>query len=135
MGRFDRPVNFVSRTSNKTLVLGGFFAIGLLVGVLLFADFLVFKATQDTVTITVKDKDWQQSCSGTGNDRSCDSYYVVFTDKGVYKNEDSLWAFKFNSSDLQGNLDRGKTYDCKVTGFRVPIISSYKNLLSCKEAS
>lgn len=80
-------------------------------------------ATLDTVhDVTITDKE-----RVTKGD---ESYYLVFTDKEVFKNEDSLWAFKFRSSDLQGSLMPGDTCDLEVTGFRIGFFSSYRNILS-----
>lgn len=38
---------------------------------------------------------------------------------------------KFTPSDLQGELTEGETYRCNVIGFRIPVISTYRNLLDC----
>lgn len=61
-----------------------------------------------------------------------DSYYLVYTDKGVYKNADSLLYFKFDSSDLYNELEPGMTCDLDVYWFRVPFFSMYENIVSVK---
>lgn len=61
-----------------------------------------------------------------------DSYYLIFTSDGVYKNEDSLIHMKFDSSDLYGKLKVGDTYKCKTNWFRVNFLSMYKNIISCE---
>ncbi len=58
--------------------------------------------------------------------------YMVYSDKGVFRNEDSWHYFKFDSSDLYNKLEQGKTYTCKSYGFRVGFLSVYPNLVSCK---
>lgn len=60
------------------------------------------------------------------------SKYLVYTDKGVYENTDSLVLGKFNSSDLYNQMKEGSTYEAVVTGFRIPILSSYKNIIKVK---
>lgn len=80
-------------------------------------------ATEKTVTITVKRLDDQATSKG--------HQYLVFTDQGVYKDTDSMWFLKFNSSDLFNELTAGRTYTCRTTGARIPVVSSYRNLLSC----
>lgn len=63
-----------------------------------------------------------------------DSKYLIFTDKGVFENTDSLMHLKFNSSDLYGKLKVGESYRCKKNFWRVSILSMYPNLLSCTKA-
>ena len=59
-----------------------------------------------------------------------ESKYLVFTDKETFANEDALLALKFNSSDVYGKLQTGKICAFTVTGFRVPLFSWYRNILS-----
>lgn len=67
--------------------------------------------------------------------KSESSYYLVFTDKGVYQNTDSLWYFKFDSSDVQNEMVVGSVCDMTVYWYRVPFLSWYQNILevNCKE--
>jgi hypothetical protein len=60
------------------------------------------------------------------------SKYLVFTDKEVFQNTDSLSYLKFNSSDIYGSLEIGKTYKFEVYGFRLHLFSSYRNIISVK---
>jgi hypothetical protein len=118
---------FLSRIGFSTFVI---------IGVLLFVGaiaggFIIQKSTEKTVTFRVKDKERVQNCNSDG----CDSKYLIFTDHGTFKDTDALLYFKFNSSDLYGNLERGKTYTCKVNGFRFGFTSSYQNIISCEDAS
>lgn len=77
------------------------------------------------VTATVKDK--ERIVKGD------DSYYLVFTDKGVFQNSDITIRFKFRSSDLQGKLEKGKTYKFLICGWRIPIGSAYPNIIRAEE--
>ena len=61
------------------------------------------------------------------------STYLIFTDHGVYRNDDSFWHFKYNSSDVYGLLDKGKYYNIKVYGWRIPILSTYPNIVKATE--
>ena len=83
-------------------------------------------ASKDEVTFTVDKTERIQEGE--------DSFYLVFTDKGVFKNVDTYWQWKFNSSDLQGKLVVGKTVTCSKNFWRlrIPLFSQYENLLSCK---
>lgn len=56
-------------------------------------------------------------------------YYLIFTDGEVFQNKDSIFFWKFNSSDIQGNLKIGSTYKVKVVGVRIPIFSLYRNII------
>lgn len=105
----------------KTLggILIGFVIVGLLA-----IPALIAYNTDEFVTFTVEEKERITSRDNT------DSKYLIFTDKGVYQNTDTIWYFKFNSSDVYGELKAGETYDAHVYGFRVPFFSWYKNIIS-----
>lgn len=57
--------------------------------------------------------------------------YLVFTDHGVYQDTDNLFQAKFDSSDLWNKLRVGVRYTCTYTGWRLPLLSSYRNLIDC----
>ena len=67
------------------------------------------------------------------------SEYLVFVDKGNEKevlcNADSLYAWKWNSSDFYNELVIGKTYKLRVYGYRVPYLSWYRNIIEYEEIS
>jgi hypothetical protein len=58
------------------------------------------------------------------------SKYLVFTDDGVFENTDSLYYFKYNSSDVQGQLMQGGKFEVTYYGYRVPFMSMYPNITS-----
>ena len=60
---------------------------------------------------------------------------LVYTDVGVFSVQDSLWLFKFDASDRYGKIFPGKTYTCKVAGWRVRFLSWWENLIDCKEVA
>lgn len=106
--------------------------IGILVLVLVVvvgvSAFFTMTTKEDGVTVTVSDKDRVVTRDS--------SYYLVWSEEGeTYKNADSWFVGKFASSDLQGRLDEGTTYTCTVAGMRIPVVSTYRNLLDCEEAS
>lgn len=84
--------------------------------------------TQETITITVTDT--ERIVTGSGETLS--SKYLVFTETETFENTDTLWFGKWNSSDLQGQLRPGKTYTVRVCGFRIPFLSSYRNIIEIK---
>lgn len=61
--------------------------------------------------------------------KSLNSMYLVFTDKGVFRNQDS-WAYlAFNSSDVYSKLKVGSTYKFTIYGYRNRWNSEYPNIL------
>ncbi len=86
-----------------------------------------YKRSATTVRATVTDK---ERITETDGDGGTTSKYLVFTDKETFENTDT-WAFgKYNSSDIQGRLRRGRTYDVLVAGWRRPRWSQYRNVIS-----
>lgn len=61
-----------------------------------------------------------------------DSKYLVFTNSEVFENTDSLVRGKLRSSDIQGKLRIGCTYDFNVYGFRSGFLSTYRNITEVK---
>ncbi|MDE2373163.1 MAG: hypothetical protein KGL96_02950, partial [Hyphomicrobiales bacterium] len=58
---------------------------------------------------------------------------LVYTDKEVFEDTDSLTRFKWNSSDIYGELKSGCTYDAKVFGFRNHFLSMYRDIISVQQ--
>lgn len=104
------------------------YVIGFLIALFVVLPFaispLVAYGTKAETTFTVKEK--ERVCTG-GQDGTCK--YLIYTDNGVYENTDSLWYWKWSSSDIYGSLDAGKTYQATVYGFRAPFLSWYKNII------
>jgi len=76
---------------------------------------------QEDVTITITDKERVY--------KNNQSQYLIFTESETFANRDFLFVGKFNSSDMYGRLREGKTYSVRVGGYRIPIFSSYRNIL------
>lgn len=85
----------------------------------------LYRSTAELVDIQVTDKEVKVQSSG----ESTTSDYLVFTEGEVFENTDSWSFFKFNSSDIQGELKIGNTYRVKVAGWRVPFLSMYRNII------
>ena len=81
-----------------------------------------------TQTVTVIGKERITKVSD-GNDNS---YYLVYTDKGTFKVEDSIILFRFNSSDLYGAIHQDSTYTFRTVGFRAGFFSEYPNVVTIK---
>jgi hypothetical protein len=102
---------------------------GILFVVLMIVSCLFPFMTADTTTFTVTDK--ERIVTGLGD--SVSSKYLVFTDGETFQNTDCLVLWKFASSDLQGSLTVGKTYEADVYGWRIPFLSTYRNIVSANE--
>lgn len=81
--------------------------------------------TKETVSATVTGK--ERITKGWGNNAS--SQYLIFTDTETFTNKDSLYALKYNSSDLYGSLRENMTCEFTVVGFRVGFLSMYRNII------
>jgi len=96
----------------------------------MFLGMVAFSAVKNyhvsTYTITVQDK--ERVCE---NKHECS--YLIFTDKGVFENTDTIWHLKWDSSDFYNDLHVGKVYEVEAVGWRVPFFSMYKNIISFKE--
>jgi hypothetical protein len=84
---------------------------------------------KETVRAMVTDKERQVSSDGDGGTTS---RYIVFTDKEVFENTDSMIRGKWRSSDVQGKLHAGCTYDFNVYGFRNGPFSVYRNIVDAQ---
>ena len=89
----------------------------LVVGLIIFA--IVCALNKDSVTATVTDKQVRGE-SGT---------YYVYTDEEVFVMKDSPFYFRWDSSDDWSMLEIGETYEFDVTGYRIPILSRYRNII------
>ena len=102
----------------------------LILGLIIFTSVLPLFNTSAYNNVTVVDK----SYSGES-----DGYLVWVEDEnGVQyelQNEDILLKGKFNSSTIQGKLKVGETYNIKTVGWRIPLFSSYPNIVKYEKVS
>lgn len=90
-------------------------------------------ASERTVTFTITrlpNRDMQYNASGHENTYA----NLVYTDHGTFKNVDSTFPWKRNSSDLYGQLLTGKKWTCDVAGWRNGFFSNYPDLIRCEAA-
>ena len=78
------------------------------------------------IEITVNDKYIKRS-------GETDIYLVVDENKNTYKITDLFFKFKFNSTDIYNELEIGKTYKVKTSGFRIKVLSEYPNINKVEE--
>lgn len=89
----------------------------LIIVVLMFSEYLNNQERE----ITVTDKYIKRS-------GEADIYLIVDENKNTYKITDLFFKFKFNSTDLYNELEKGNTYIVKTSGFRIKILSQYPNI-------
>ena len=85
-----------------------------------------------TVTITDKERVTTQVAEG-----QTDSKYLIYGEDEngktyFFEDTDTLFRWKFNSSDVFGALKEGETYELTVIGFRVHIFNWYENIIDFK---
>ena len=88
-----------------------------------------FNDNEYTVTVTDKER----------VNKGDDSKYLVYGDDNegnslVFENTDCMLRGKWNSSNIQGSIKVGNTYTFTVVGYRIPIFSSYQNIISVETA-
>lgn len=112
----------------KKVTIKKVFAIGGIILILLAAISLSFverAITEEQVTITVTDKDVKRY-------KDSDKY-LIYTESGTFEITDSVAYWRWDSSDLYGRIEEGKTYTATVYGWRIPFISSYQNIVEVNE--
>ena len=98
----------------------------LLVGVLFSA---IAHMERGTVRFEVQGR--ERVLSDKGN--RVESKYLVFTNRETFEVTDSLLEWRFNSSDTYGRLEEGKCFVGEAYGWRVPLLSMYRNLVKVEE--
>ena len=91
----------------------------------------VYRGSEDTITITVQEKERVE-----GRSREDGSKYLVWSTKGECFEVTDSWSYmNCRASDRYGRLRPGKTYRCKVAGWRIGCASSYRNIVEAREVS
>jgi prepilin-type N-terminal cleavage/methylation domain-containing protein len=63
------------------------------------------------------------------------SKYLVYTDKTTYQIDDTWVHWRWDSSDVYGKIQAGKTYSCTLQGYRIPFLSMYPNVIDPVEVT
>ena len=104
----------------KIHVILGLIGIFIVVGI----PIILHNTTKDTVSNVVV----------TNKERitSSDNYskYLIWTENETFENTDSIYSFKFDSSDIYGHIKVNSTCTFKVNWFRIKLFSMYRNILS-----
>ena len=113
-------------------IIGIFIALAVVVAVGGIIYSIAANYNEQTYVATVTDKDVRNYNNS--------SKYLVFTktedeETRVFSVEDSLLRFRWNSSDVYGEIEVGKTYQFTTVGFRFEILSMYENIIDFEEIS
>ena len=92
-----------------------------IVGLILFISILPILHTTTYTNVTIVDKSY------SGEDENGVQYEL--------QNEDILLRGKFNSSTIQGKLKEGEKYNITTVGWRIPLFSSYPNIVKYEKVS
>ena len=121
--------------SNKSLLgyLTAITAIALVVIAVIAFPVMNF-SNDHTYTVTITDKERVTTQVAEGQ---TDSKYLIYGEDEngktyVFEDTDTLFRWKFNSSDVFGALKEGETYELTVIGFRVHIFNWYENIIDVK---
>ena len=114
------------RNRGMTIIMVVLFAI--LAAALFGVSAAVTYGTLETIKGVTITRNGERVCTGT--DKGTECKYLEYTKDEVFENTDSLVFFKFNSSDVHNTIVAGKTCDLTVSGFRVPFLSMYRNILA-----
>ncbi len=94
----------------------------------LFLIYYIPRAYRGTVEVTVIDKE-RITYQEEGQTKS---KYLIYTEEEVFENTDEPFYLKFNSSDLYGMLKLNERYELSVSGWRLKIFSTYRNIISAE---
>ena len=123
--RCNRKKRMFERTDITIVEVITIIAIVIVIGLVLLPSILKVCNKQETV-VTVTDK-------GVKRKGSSDDKYLIYTDVTTYEITDSLLKWRWNSSDLYGSIQVGKTYKIETGGYRIDILSMYQNIYKATE--
>lgn len=109
-------------TIKKVFAIGGIILILLTV---IGFPFVKRVITEEQVTITITDKDVKRY---DDSDK-----YLIYTENGTFEITDTVAYWRWDSSDLYSRIEIGKTYTATICGWRIPFLSSYKNIIEINE--
>lgn len=115
----------VKKRSDMFEVLGMLF-IAVFFGALIISLIGSYHTSERMTNLTIEGKERITVSTSEGN---TSSKYLIFTDREVFENTDSLLRLKFNSSDFYGRIKVGQTCDFTVIGWRIPFFSVYRNII------
>lgn len=87
-------------------------------------------ASQEIVVDTVREDGIYELNGKSSNSKN---EHLIICENEVFENEDCARLLKFDSTDIVRKLKEGHTYRMKVAGWRIPILSMFRNIISVEE--
>lgn len=116
---FDKRFN-----AHQRIVIGFSVIVALLVAAGIGFSFFSASQTNTATACVVTDKNRTTTPEGESSHR-------IYTENcGTFSADDSLLDFKFNSADIYGSIKVGGTYNFDTRGVRLPIFSSFPNIIN-----
>ncbi len=84
---------------------------------------------QETILVTREPERQCKTSSDSEGNVSTACNWLIYTPNEVFVNEDNLLMLKFNSADVANRLNPGIVYCAKVNWFRIPFMSSFRNVI------
>lgn len=107
---------------NRKGLIGSLVILVLLVVVASAAYSITYALNTGHETITIEEK-WEKIDGGTSK------YLVSSTNGQVFQITDTILMWRFDSSNMYASIKEGNTCNIKTQGWRLPILSDYKNIL------
>lgn len=106
--------------------------VGVLVFLYLVGEPLAYRLSATTTTCTVTEKD-DKAKPG----QETGSTYMVWCrhqdgEIETFEVTDTMIFFTWNSSDRWGRIERNREYELYVAGWRIPMLSTYRNIIESK---
>ena len=112
----------------------GVFWVFLIFIPIIFISMLYAFGTRKDVSFTVKDKGTlTRGYVSDGNGSTWTEFMIYTKDGRSFKNVNSLWYWKWRSTELQNKLQKGKKYRATIYGWRIGAFNIYPNIVSAKE--
>ena len=114
-------------------------AIVTLIALLLMVIFAPISAlyaylTRKTLIFVVKEKGTLTHGSVNNGNGNTQTDFMIYTkDNRAFKNVNSLWYWKWRSTELQAKMQKGKKYRAIIYGWRIGAFGVYPNIVSVKE--
>ena len=98
----------------------------------LFSAFYAY-GTKRKIVFTVKEKGTlTHGYTHDGHGTTYTNFMIYTTDGRALKNVNSLWFWKWRSTELQAKLQKGKRYTATVYGWRIGAFNVYPNIVGVK---
>lgn len=112
--------------SKRAVVLG---VSSFILLVLLLLGVSAFSSLNESVFTDCLVTDKDRTTSRDGSDMR------IYSSCGIFQVSDNLFKGITNSSDIYGSIKVGTTYDFVATGFRIPLASTFPDIIKATESS